>query len=167
MVVLKPVCQLLNVNCVLMLRMLPRAAGLLWFPDPPNNIAGVDGRAANARGPGGPTGPLGTAPRTPFDPLQIGESCRKRARTSAGTFGSTARATAAHGVITPGVRGRLFATVEAKNVHGMPLLEGGAAGGHGALPGGPRGRLHRGAGRRAPPAVTSLAALADVADVTG
>ena len=65
------------------------------------------------------------------------------------------------------MRGRLFATVEAKNAHGMPLLEGGAAGGHGALPGGPRGRLHRGAGRRAPPAVTSLAALADVADVTG
>ena len=54
------------------------------------------------------------------------------------------------------MRGRLFATVEAKNVHGMPLLEGGAAGGHGALPGGPRGRLHRGAGRRAPPVVTSL-----------
>ena len=65
------------------------------------------------------------------------------------------------------MRGRLFATVEAKNAHGMPLLEGGAAGGHGALPGGPRGRLHRGAGRCAPPAVTSLAALADVADVTG
>jgi hypothetical protein len=50
---------------------------------------------------GGPTGPLCTPWRTPLDPLHTGKApFMKRARTSAGTFGSTVRPTAAHGVIT-------------------------------------------------------------------
>jgi serine/threonine protein kinase len=59
-------------------------------------VEAVDNRAANSRGPGGPTGPLGALSRTPWI-LSSSVTChRTRSRTSARTFGSTARPTAAH-----------------------------------------------------------------------
>ena len=55
--------------------------------------------AADSRGARGPVGPLGTASRTPRTLSRWEKSPRKRSRTSARTFGWTARPGAAHGVI--------------------------------------------------------------------
>ena len=52
--------------------------------------------AANSGGPGGPTGPLGTLSRTHWILSRWGKCHRKRSHSSAGTFGSTVRSTAAH-----------------------------------------------------------------------
>jgi hypothetical protein len=73
----------------------------------PRPGAGPDGRvlrrADNSRGPGGPAGPLGTLSRPPWIlPPERDSAIRKRSCTSARTFGSPVRPTAAHWVTAPG-----------------------------------------------------------------
>jgi hypothetical protein len=64
--------------------------------------AAVKDGAAYSRGPVGHVGPLGTSSRTPRALFIEGTRHRKRARTSARTFGPTIRPAATHWAIAPG-----------------------------------------------------------------